>query len=396
MTLKKGINCAGKTIALISGSDLRFYGGGEKDIIQMANNLDGYKILLYSFLSRTDNRMSHEEIEALTEEHVTLIYYHSFEVKYARDSLPFTLSGFRFLFGLKKACAVYSMFHGICFNYILSILSRVLGFKFVFGIHSPIFFDSAPIENTKAKRLFMQTFIRIRVLFIRSLKNIRVQNTEDYNIIKNLGFKGRIYIIPPFIRIFNDEVANKECNDFIVLFVGRLNVFHKGIDLFHDIVVKVMSKNENIKFLVVGSGKDGEGIIRSLQAEYGNNFKWNGFVTEDELNSLYRKASLFVFTSRAETFGMSLAEAQCAGLPAVAFRVKGVEDIILEDVQGKLVQPFDTDSFASEILRYYKLWIEHPDIYEKLRNEISVKLRTRFDLNHISGSLREMFETAIR
>ena len=57
-----------------------------------------------------------------------------------------------------------------------------------------------------------------------------------------------------------------------------------------------------------------------------------------------------MFPSRFESFGMSLAEGQGYGLPAIAFNVRGPNVTMKNKLQGKLITPFDVDEFVSEIL----------------------------------------------
>ena len=64
-----------------------------------------------------------------------------------------------------------------------------------------------------------------------------------------------------------------------------------------------------------------------------------GFICDSQkLASLYSSADLFLATSIAEAFGMTIAEAQCCGTPAVAFNSIGPKDIIEHKVTGYLAE----------------------------------------------------------
>jgi len=61
-------------------------------------------------------------------------------------------------------------------------------------------------------------------------------------------------------------------------------------------------------------------------------------------------------TSRIEAFSLVTLEAQAYGLPVIAFDIKGPHDIIKNDFQCKLIEPFKIEDFVEAILYYYKLW----------------------------------------
>ncbi|MGH2075729.1 glycosyltransferase [Aerococcus urinaeequi] len=70
-------------------------------------------------------------------------------------------------------------------------------------------------------------------------------------------------------------------------------------------------------------------------------------------------ADLFVFPSYREGLSVSLMEAKAAGLPAVVSNIRGNEDLITNGVDGFLVEPDDSISFAeriSELRTNKSLW----------------------------------------
>ena len=66
--------------------------------------------------------------------------------------------------------------------------------------------------------------------------------------------------------------------------------------------------------------------------------RFHGGVTREALPPFYRAADLFVFASETETQGLVLAEAHACGLPAVAVRASGVEEVVRDGETGLLTK----------------------------------------------------------
>lgn len=112
----------------------------------------------------------------------------------------------------------------------------------------------------------------------------------------------------------------------LVLHVGRL-VPEKRPDLFLRVACEVLGTQPDTRFVLVGGGPGTDGL-RGLAEELGVSGKviFAGFV--ENLRAVYAAADVFVSTSRYEGWGLAVAEAMAAGLPVVATRVGGVEDVV--------------------------------------------------------------------
>jgi glycosyltransferase involved in cell wall biosynthesis len=112
--------------------------------------------------------------------------------------------------------------------------------------------------------------------------------------------------------------------------VEQRNLERKGLLAF----VRAASLLPDVKFVVAGKWIDDS--VDELRAVAPGNVTLTGWVEQDELDALYRRASVYVQASRHEGFGLSVAEAMLAGcVPVVSAagalpEVVGDEGIVLE------------------------------------------------------------------
>ena len=172
--------------------------------------------------------------------------------------------------------------------------------------------------------------------------------------------------------------------------MGRFAKDQKGIDILDKIVKKVISKEDRIRFHMVGGGGDGEKIIYSLGDNYKKNVKVLGFVNEKKLDEEYKNASLFILPSRYEGLPAVLIEAQTYGLPVVAFDVKDPSDIVRVKRQGTLIKPFNTENFTDNIIEYFKYWKKNPSEYSKIKIEVSNLIYIRYKAVKILRKMEKM------
>jgi glycosyltransferase involved in cell wall biosynthesis len=137
-----------------------------------------------------------------------------------------------------------------------------------------------------------------------------------------------------------------------VLFIGRLEYGHKGLDLLLAVWARCSSQIDG-DLLIAGTGQD-EARLRAAIQEAGlsERVKFLGWLSGDEKFRALSDARLVVVPSRHETFGLVAIDALATGTPVIAFDIPCLREIIPSGV-GWLVEAFDIDAFADEIARRY-------------------------------------------
>ena len=132
----------------------------------------------------------------------------------------------------------------------------------------------------------------------------------------------------------------------IVLFVGRLDLSQKRVDLLLEIWKKLHVQAPEWKFWVLGDGAEKKNMEKYCLQNNLDRVQFFGKVKPDEY---YKKAKIFHMTSAFEGFGNVLIEAQSYGcVPMLFDSYSAASDIVYHNENGILVQPFDCNEYAAE------------------------------------------------
>jgi glycosyltransferase involved in cell wall biosynthesis len=142
-------------------------------------------------------------------------------------------------------------------------------------------------------------------------------------------------------------VAPEGC---IVLTVGRLEE-QKGHTYLLDAIPSVLERFPQTTFAFAGEGSlrtKLENKTREMGIEHAVRFLGN----RTDVHDLLRFSDVFVLPSLWEGLSNALLEAMAAGLPVVATRVEGTEEVIEDGINGLLVPPADPQALSQAILRF--------------------------------------------
>ena len=170
---------------------------------------------------------------------------------------------------------------------------------------------------------------------------VTLSESAKGEIVDQLGLSAeQVTVAPPGIDP-RFRPGGREDGDPLVVSVGRL-VPVKRFGWFVDAVAKLRAEYPNLRAIVIGEGYERPAIedqVRAAGAE-----EWltlPGRVSDEELVDLYQRAWVVISTSAREGWGMTLTEAGACGTPAVATRIAGHQDAIVDGVSGLLVDTME-------------------------------------------------------
>lgn len=236
---------------------------------------------------------------------------------------PFTIGLFGMRYGKKENIPMVASYHTHFDRYLayyhLEFLSPLL-WRYLQWFHRQFEKTFVPSEETK-QILYAKRFTEVEIwsrgvdcdMFTPHNHNSFIR--EKYNITKK----------------------------YIFLYVGRLAP-EKDLEILHEMINQMPSPlRENIHWLIVGDGPS-RNIVDQWEKEHFN-VTCAGYLSGEELASVYRDADLFVFPSTTETFGNVVLEAAASGLPAIVSNRGGVTEIVQDGVTGRICEAGNAASF---------------------------------------------------
>lgn len=136
-----------------------------------------------------------------------------------------------------------------------------------------------------------------------------------------------------------------------IAFVGYFSPV-KNLPVLLEAFARVRSRRE-ASLLLVGGGPESARLEASAKAlGIASSVAFRGFAPREEIARILREeASVLVLPSAQETFGCVLVEALATGVPVVATRCGGPEEIVSDRTLGELCEPSDVHSLEAALER---------------------------------------------
>lgn len=206
----------------------------------------------------------------------------------------------------------------------------------------------------------------------------------------------RKYIVYPGVRDeyyrFNRDIQRESRDIPTILYVGVITPV-KGINILLRSLKLLKDKRILFKACFVGEfvSEEYKKAIENMLKEFDLNsiVTFSGPKIGDEKWYFYKNADIFCFPSFApfESFGKVVVEAMMFELPVVATRWRGIQEIVVDNETGYLVEPYDSIELAEKI----EILIRNKD----LRLEMGKKGRKRylehFTEKHYLDKMKEIF-----
>ncbi|MCH7412063.1 glycosyltransferase [Belliella sp. R4-6] len=226
-------------------------------------------------------------------------------------------------------------------------------------------FLTSKFLNDNGLKAFDNKLVHKFILYYHVVKQRKelgyiVKNTNAFVMLSE-RFKEELYQLVPDVKKFDHkiyginnpfEVPDLDISTIkkknVILYVGRLEISQKRVDLLLEIWDKLHRVLPDWQFWVVGHGSEEENMKNFCLKHQMNRVKFFGKQNPDEY---YKQAKIFHLTSAFEGFGNVLVEAQSFGCVPVMFNsYSAAQDIVLNQETGILIEPFNIDVYVQETL----------------------------------------------
>lgn len=158
-----------------------------------------------------------------------------------------------------------------------------------------------------------------------------------------------VEIIPNGVDLARFAVPERPWDPARMLFVGRV-VYQKGLDVLLEALAGL--RDLPWELVVAGDGSQRERLGNcARELGIGDRVEFVGWLRGDELLQAYTQANLFVFPSRHEGMPNAVLEAMAAGLPVIASRIAGSEELVAPDESGLLVPADDVAALRQALAK---------------------------------------------
>jgi glycosyltransferase involved in cell wall biosynthesis len=148
---------------------------------------------------------------------------------------------------------------------------------------------------------------------------------------------------------FSPAQTEQQSQNIRLITVGRLSVT-KRVEILIDAIDVLNKQGCKVSLKIVGGGQ----LLQKLkqivtEKNLDNIIELTGRIDTEEMPQIYRQNDIFISASKLEGMSNAMLEAMASGLPIIAARCEGTEELIAEN--GLVIENATAEEFAKAIKR---------------------------------------------
>jgi glycosyltransferase involved in cell wall biosynthesis len=276
-------------------------------------------------------------------------------------------------------------------------MARLLNVPVIYTYHTRLehYAHFVPLPGLLFRNLISHALVRRFANFCDGVI-VPTYSTEEY--LRMIGVKTPTYVQPTgieyerFQQVDDDHVEALRTrlalpeNTLVLVSVARLSN-EKNIDFMIESLKEVRQDTSRpFHFLMIGDGHQRERLqARVDELGMADCITLVGAVPPDEMATWYQLGDAFLFASKSETQGMVILEAMAAGLPVVAVRSSGIDDVVQHGQNGYKT-PERRDLWCQRVATL----LENDTLRQQLSDNARAFARD-YSIEQFSGNVREIY-----
>lgn len=361
------------------------YGGIEKAIASLANSMSDY----YEVNIISTYKLYNEPVFEISDK--VKINYLIENLKPNKKELIECIKKFNFASLIKELIKSLKILK----------LKRKLMIDYIKNCDSDIILSTRDIHNSWLGKYAKKNIIKIgwehnyhnnNKKYIKKI--IKSVSNLDYFVLvsKNLNdfytnkVKPECVYIPNTIEYFPEY--SSDLNSKNIVSIGRLS-YEKGFDELIDVFSTIHKNYPDWKLNIIGDGIEYNNILEKIESNNLNDSViLHGYQKKHYINDILSNSSIYVMTSRSESFGIVLLEAFSFGIPCIAFdRANGASEIISNNIDGYLI----SNSNKEEMINKIEVMINNYDLRKKMGDEGIIKAK-QYSADSIKSKWFDLFK----
>ncbi len=176
----------------------------------------------------------------------------------------------------------------------------------------------------------------------------------------------------------------------VFISVARLSN-EKNIDFMIDAIDRLRQETDvPFRFLMIGDGHQRDRLQKKIESQgLESYFQLAGAIKPEDMALWYNLGDAFLFASKSETQGMVILEAMSAGLPVVAVRSSGIDDVVRDGLNG-----FKTPEKQPQWVARVRQILEDDDLRESLSAQAR-SFAADYSVEQFAKDVRTIYATSL-
>jgi glycosyltransferase involved in cell wall biosynthesis len=262
------------------------------------------------------------------------------------------------------------------------------GCKYVITAHGA--YNTIAMKRSKwVKKIY---FLLFEKTLLEHAEKIHLIGDSEIHGLEKIYPNTKSLLIPYGFNVSDFDVKNANINPlFVIGFVGRLDIYTKGLDLLVKAFSDFQHKEPNSELWIIGDS-DQRPALESLAwaKNISDKVKFMGSRFGTEKDELIQKMDVFVHPSRNEGLPASVVEASNFGVPSVVTEATNIASYIRDYNAGIAVPNEDNKAITAAFHELYKMKKEGTLI--TLSRNAQTMVRTAFDWDRLVVDFDKLYE----